>query len=267
VEKRDIARRFRLPLALTAGIMLYGIVGYAVIIPGATPLDGLYWTVLTLGGVGFRDTQLAGPGAEMFSISLILGLLVAVIVTAAIGSDLVASGDLARARRRRRMKRKIEALEAHFILCGFGRVGRAVVAEYRRAGVGVIVIEIDPRSAEELDDLGVPYLIADPQNDGVLEEAGIHRARGIICAVDSDAINAFIALSARTLNPDLVVVARAADPGSVSKLARVGADHVVSPYTLTGHRMATDSLMPRDAGVPDTIGPLANAPSEGVPAS
>ena len=149
------------------------------------------------------------------------------------------------------MGRKIRALEGHFILCGFGRVGRAVLAEYARAGVGVIVIEIDPGAAEELDELGVPYLIADPQNDGVLEEAGIHRARGIVCAVDSDAINAFIALSARTLNPGLVVVARAADPGSVAKLSRVGVDHVVSPYVLTGHRMAEDSLLPRGTPTPD----------------
>ena len=74
-------------------------------------------------------------------------------------------------------------------------------------------------------------------------------ARGIICAVDSDAINAFIALSARTLNPRLVVIARAADPGSVSKLARVGVDHVVSPYALTGMRMAADSLLPRASDV------------------
>ena len=252
MEKRDIVERFWLPVAMTLAIVLYGTLGYAAIIPDATPLDGLYWTVLTLGGVGFRDTQLAGAGAELFSISLIVGLLVAVVVTVAIASDLVASGDLARARRRTKMKKKIAALEGHFILCGFGRVGRAVVAEYERAGVGVIVIEIDPRSTEELDELGVPHLIADPQNDGVLEEAGIHRARGIVCAVDSDAINAFIALSARTLNPDLVVVARAADPGSVSKLTRVGVDHVVSPYILSGHRMAEDSLMPR--GVP-TPGP------------
>jgi voltage-gated potassium channel len=192
-----------------------------------------------------------GAGAELFSISLIVGLLVAVVVTVAIASDLVASGDLARARRRRRMTKKIQALKDHFILCGFGRVGRAVLAEYRRAGVGVIVIEIDARSAEELDELGVPYLIADPQNDGILENAGIHRARGIICAVDSDAINAFIALSARTLNPALVVVARAADPGSVSKLTRVGVDHVVSPYALTGHRMAEDSLLPRGTPSPE----------------
>jgi voltage-gated potassium channel len=98
--------------------------------------------------------------------------------------------------------------------------------------------------------MGVPFLIADPQNDGVLEEAGIHRARGIICAVDSDAINAFIALSARTLNPNLVLVARAADPHSESKLRRVGVHHVVSPYSLSGRRMAVDSLMPlADEGV------------------
>ncbi|MBJ7456816.1 MAG: NAD-binding protein [Thermoleophilia bacterium] len=252
MEPRDIAERFWLPVAMTVVIVLYGTLGYTVFIDDASPLDGLYWTVLTLGGVGFRDTELAGPGGELFSISLIVGLLVAVVVTAAIGSDLVASGDLARARRRRKMRKKIEALRDHFILCGFGRVGRAVVTEYRRAGVGVIVIEIDDRSADELDELGLPYLIADPQNDGVLEEAGIHRARGIVCAVDSDAINAFIALSARTLNPELVVVARAAEPTSVSKLTRVGVDHVVSPYTLTGRRMAEDSLLPRGAAAPAT---------------
>jgi voltage-gated potassium channel len=251
VEIRDIVDRFWLPVAMTLGVVLYGTLGYAAIIPGATPLDGLYWTVLTLGGVGFRDTELAGAGAEIFSISLIVGLLVAVVVTVAIASDLVASGDLARARRRVKMGKRIDALRDHFILCGFGRVGRAVLTEYQRAGVGVIVIEIDGRSAEELEASGVPHLIADPQNDGVLEQAGIHRARGIVCAVDSDAINAFIALSARTLNPDLVVVARAADPGSVSKLARVGVDHVVSPYVLTGHRMAGDSLLPRGAPAPD----------------
>ena len=249
METRDIVRRFWLPLAMTLVVVVYGTIGYAFIIDGATLLDGLYWTVLTLGGVGFRDTQLAGPGAEVFSISLIVGLLVAVVVTAAIAGDLVASGDLARARRRRRMRKKIEALEEHFILCGFGRVGRAVVNEYRRAGVPVIVIELDEHLAGELDDSGLPYLIADPQHDGVLEEAGIHRARGIVCAVGSDAVNAFIALSARTLNPELMVVARAADEESVSKLIRVGVDHVVSPYTLTGHRMAADSLMPRRVDV------------------
>jgi voltage-gated potassium channel len=252
VEGWNIAARFRLPLAITVAVVLYGTLGYTIAIPGATPLDGLYWTVLTLGGVGYRDTELVGAGGEIFSITLIVGLLVAVVITAAIGSELIASGELARVRRGRRMKRKIEALTGHFILCGFGRVGRAVVGEYRASGVGVIVIEIDGSMSRELDELGLPYLIADPQNDGVLEEAGVHRARGIICAVDSDAINAFIALSARTLNPDLVVVARAADPDSVSKLARVGVDHVVSPYTLTGHRMAADSLLPRGTPTPDT---------------
>ena len=244
MDTREVIRRFRLPVALTISLIVYGTIGYTVIVHSATPIDAFYWTILTLGGVGFRDTEASGAFAEMFSVSLVIGLLVAVVATAAIGSDLIASGDLARSRRRRRMHRRIEALSGHFVLCGYGRVGRAVVEEYQGRGVAVVVIEIDPRSAEELDELGVPHLIADPQNDGVLEEAGIHRARGIICAVDSDAINAFIALSARTLNPGLVLVARAADPHSESKLRRVGVHHVVSPYSLSGQRMAVDSLMP-----------------------
>ncbi len=244
MDAREVIRRFRLPVALTVGLLVYGTVGYTLIVDRATPVDAFYWTILTLGGVGFRDTEGSGALAELFSVSLVVGLLVAVVITASIGSDLIASGDLARSRRRRRMHRRIEALSGHFILCGYGRVGRAVVEEYKGRGVEVVVIEIDPRSAEELEEMGVPYLIADPQNDGVLEEAGIHRARGIVCAVDSDAINAFIALSARTLNPALVLVARAADPHSESKLRRVGVHHVVSPYSLSGQRMAVNSLMP-----------------------
>lgn len=215
---RAIALRFRLPLFITAALIIYGSVGYQLIDDHASLLDGLYWTILTLGGVGFRDTRATGPAGELFSISLIVGLLIVVAATLAIGSDLVASGELSRARRRRRMDRRIAALHDHFVLCGFGRVGRAVIAEYREQQVPVVVIEMDESLRPELEDLDVPHLIADAQNDGVLEEAGIHRARGIVCAVDSDAINAFIALSARTLNQRLAIVARASDPGSVAKL-------------------------------------------------
>ncbi len=265
METREIIRRFRVPVALTISLIIYGTIGYTVIVHSATPVDAFYWTILTLGGVGFRDTEASGAFAEMFSVSLVVGLLVAVVVTAGIGSDLVASGDLARSRRRRRMKKRLEALNGHFVLCGYGRVGRAVVEEYKGRGVEVVVIEIDHRSQEELEQMGVPFLIADPQNDGVLEEAGIHRARGIICAVNSDAINAFIALSARTLNPNLVLVARAADPHSESKLRRVGVHHVVSPYSLSGQRMAVDSLMPL-AGEGLNSLDLIDDPPESAPA-
>ena len=258
---REVIRRFRLPVALTVSLVVYGTIGYTVIVHSATPVDAFYWTILTLGGVGFHDTEASGAFAEMFSVSLVVGLLVAVVITAAIGSDLIASGDLARSRRRRRMRRRIEALDGHYILCGYGRVGRAVIEEYKARRVPVVAIEVNPAAAEELDELDVPYLIADPQNDGVLEEAGIHRARGIICAVDSDAINAFIALSARTLNPDLVLVARAADPHSESKLRRVGVHHVVSPYSLSGQRMAMDALMPRPGEGAAPAEPPADAPA------
>jgi voltage-gated potassium channel len=242
MELREIARRFWLPMAMLAAVVAYGVLGYTAIVARASPLDALYWTVLTLGGVGFRDTERSGAVAELFSISLIVALLAAVVVAVAIASELVGSGDLTRTLRRRRMRKRIAALRDHFILCGYGRVGRAVAEEYRIRDVPLIVIEVDARSAEELEERGVPHLIADPQHDGVLEEAGIHVARGLVCAVDCDAVNAFIALSARTLNPRLTIVARASDPSSVAKLTRVGADRVVSPYTRSGQRMALDSL-------------------------
>ena len=253
MELREIARRFWLPMAMLAAVVVYGILGYTAIVRGATPLDGAYWTVLTLGGVGFHDTENSGPGAELFSISLIVALLVAVVVAVAIASDLAASGDLARTLRRRRMRKRIAALRDHFILCGYGRVGRAVAQEYRVRGVPLIVIELDPRSAAELEEADVPHLIADPQHDGVLEEAGIAEARGLIAAVDSDAVNAFIALSARTLDPRLTIVARASDPESVSKLTRVGADSV--GLALHAERPAHGARLARRPRDPGSLAP------------
>ena len=242
MELREIARRFWLPMAMLAAVVAYGILGYTAIVRGATPLDGAYWTVLTLGGVGFHDTENSGPGAELFSISLIVALLVAVVVAVAIASDLAASGDLARTLRRRRMRKRIAALRDHFILCGYGRVGRAVAEEYRARGVPLIVIELDPRSAAELEEAdAAPPDRRPPARRGARggrhrRGPGAHRRRRL-------------RRRQRVHRPErahpqprLTIVARASDPESVSKLTRVGADSVVSPYTLSGQRMALDSL-------------------------
>lgn len=216
--------------------------GYLVLIGNASPLDALYWTFLTVGGVGFRDTEPIGVAAELFSISLIILLVVGVALSAGIATDLLASGDLAALRLVRRRKRMIDELNDHYIICGYGRVGRAVTAELTRGGVSFVVADIDPRYSEELTAKGIPFLIADPSHDAVLLEAGIVRARGLVCGVDSDAVNVFIALTARGLNPDLMIVARASEVEAVGKLERAGADAVVSPYELTGRAIARRAM-------------------------
>ena len=229
-------------MLLLLGTVVYGVLGYVALVDGASPLDALYWTFLTVGGVGFRDTEKFGVLAEVFSISLIILLVVGVALSAGIATDLLASGEMAKLRVGRRRTRMIDELTDHYVICGYGRVGRAVTEELTRGGIRFVVADIDARYTEELTAKAIPFLIADPSHDAVLIEAGILRARGLVCGVDSDAVNVFIALTARGLNPDLMIVARASEAESVGKLERAGADAVVSPYELTGRAIAKRAL-------------------------
>lgn len=240
---RFLFRRFRVPVLLFSAVMLYGVLGYTLLVDGADPIDALYWTTLTFGGVGFQDTYPLGDVAEMFSISLISGLVIAVAFVLGILTDLLASGDLATMHSDRRRRRMIERLTGHVVVCGFGRVGRAAVEELRESEMDVLVLEIDPSHKDELEHLGLPYIFDDPSHDSTLLRAGVDRAAALVCAVDNDAVNVFIALTARTLCPGLHIIARAADPESVRKLHRAGADEVVSPYIVSGHAMARKALM------------------------
>lgn len=233
-----IIPRFRVPGLVLFATVAYGTIGYMVLVQGASVIDGMYWTVLTLGGVGYRDTFVLGEGAEAFSISLIVMLLISVALFVGAGSNLVASGDLTRRVRRRRVVRSLDALSNHVIVCGDGRVGRAAVTDLQVDGTPVSVVDNDPRHEEALVDAGVPHLISEPEHESVLRRLGIERARGLICAVDSDAVNVYITLTARALCPNITIVARASDPDSIEVLQRAGADSVVSPYIVSGKQMA-----------------------------
>ena len=152
------------------------------------------------------------------------------------------------------MQRRISGLQDHFIVCAYGRVGRAVVRELEAEGVPFVVID----SKESLEGLmrsdGVPCIIDDPSKEGVLRMAGIERARALICAVDSDAVNVYITLTARSIHPDLFIVARASDPDSPERLYRAGADRVISPYVSAGRHMALLGLRPRVVDYLDVVG-------------
>lgn len=238
VDQRSIPRRFLLPGLFLLGTVIYGTIGYWILIPHADPMDGLYWTVLTLGGVGYRDTTGFGAGYEAFSISLVVLLFVSVALFITVGTQLAASGDLARRLRRRRVAKDMEALNGHVIVCGYGRVGRASVIRLLEAGTEVAVVDNDPRHEEELIELAVPHLISEPEHEAVLKRLGITRASALICAVDSDAVNVYITITARALCPGLTIVARAADSETIDILERAGADSVVSPYIISGGQMA-----------------------------
>ena len=233
--------RFRLPLVLVLAAMAFGTIGNWL--EGHNLLDAVYRTILTLSTVGVGTPEPEGVFAKLFTISLILFGVVAAFTAIGVITSIVASGELSTWIRRRYLARRVDRLEGHYVVCAYGRVGRAVIDELRRHGTPSVVIESKPDLAPP-DESDLAFVLGDSTDEAVLRSAGIERARGLICAVDSDAANVFITLTARAINPGLRIIARAAEAASVDKLTRAGADEVVSPYRLSGRRMAVLCLQP-----------------------
>ncbi len=228
---------------LLVGAIAFGTIGYMVVEHWSF-LDSLFMTVLTLSTVGFQEVRPLSDAGEIFTITLIaLGVSVALVAIALI-AQLVAEAELGDRRGRKRMQRRIDDMRDHYIVCAYGRVGRAVARELEAASVVFVVIDPLVSLQERMVADGVAYLIEDPSLEPVLERAGVERARGLFCAVDSDATNVYITLMARSLNPELMIVARASEPGSAARLERAGANRVMSPFVSSGRHMAIMGLRP-----------------------
>jgi len=252
VLPRRIIARSRLPVLVVVLAIGYGTAGYWLV-EGKNLFNAFYETVLTLSTVGVGTGPPPGAGGKLFTASLILFGVVALFTAIGVGTEVVASGELRRWLRMNQITRSIGRLSGHYVVCAYGRVGRAVLEELRRRGCTTVVIESKPELEPPLEAHGGPYLSGDPADETVLKQAGIERARGLICAVDSDAANVYITLTARALNPDLRIVARASERSSIDKLVRAGADEVVSPYGLTGRRMAILAVQPTVLEVLDLL--------------
>jgi len=165
----------------------------------------------------------------------------------------VMEGQLGQTVRRRRMERAIERLREHFIICGYGRVGREIVAGFEHEGVPFVLVDVNQQSLDEAAAKGHLVIMGSPASDEVLRRAGIETARGLIAATDNDAENIYVTLATRGLRPDLFVVARANHPDAESKLQRAGADRIISPYSVGGRRMAMLALRPHSVEFVDTV--------------
>lgn len=238
-----ILRRFRLSLLLLVVAVVYGTLGYQLL-ESWSAIDSLYMTVITLTTVGFAEVNPLDGGGRIFTISVLLLGLVAVFSAVGAGTELLASGELGKSLRRRRVQQRVGKLRDQFIVCGYGRVGAAAADELLADGVDVVVIDPEPGHAAALDDAGIPHIVGDATEEAVLKEAGIEVDQGMVCAVDSDEANVYITITARALNPDLRIVARAGRPESVETLRRAGANRIVSPYAVSGKQMAFLSLRP-----------------------
>jgi voltage-gated potassium channel len=166
-------------------------------------------------------------------------------------TELLVAGHVAELLSARRMQKMIDATSDHFIICGYGRVGRQVARDLRGAGARYVIIDHDPANRELASQVGVRFIEAEPSDDRALRQAGIERARAVVACVDSDAENVFITLTARELSPDIAIVARAAQEDSERKLIRAGATRVISPYKASGAEMARLALHPQVSGVVD----------------
>jgi voltage-gated potassium channel len=228
-------RRLRLALAMLTGVFLIGIIGYVLL--GFSLLDATYQTVTTVATVGFREVQPLDETGKVFTIVLILVGVGTALYTFSVVLETLFEGHLRELFGRRRMERQIDAMRDHVIVCGWGRVGRAITA----AQADMVIVDRDAARVPETELLSV---IGDATEDQVLERAGLARARALVAALDGDAGNLFVTLSARSLRPDLFIVARARVEETEEKLRRAGADRVVNPQSIGGARIAAFILQP-----------------------
>jgi voltage-gated potassium channel len=200
--------------------------------------------------VGFREVRPLSSTGKIFTMVLILAGVGTALYALTQLLEAAVDGHLLQHMEARRMDRAIAGMDDHVIICGWGRVGRASAVHLSATGQRVVVVDRNP---ERLADLEYPYVLGDIGDDEVLRKAGIGRARALVAALDTDADNVYVTLSARALRPDLVIIARARSDESTSKLLRAGADRVVNPQLIGGRRMAAFALAPDVADFLDVV--------------
>lgn len=231
---------------------MLGTAGYMVI-EGWSFGDALYMTIMVVTTIGFREVQPMDEKGRAFTMALaVIGI--GAIFYALLGVfQFLIEGELAAILGVRRMKGRIESLRDHYILCGYGRVGTEIAHEFKERGIPFVIVESNPAAIEEAQAAGHLVVHGDATTDAALRDAGIERARGLLAASDSDSGNTFIVLTAKSLRPDLYVVARAGRMESEARMLRAGADRVFSPYIIAGRQMALSALQPMVVEFIDTL--------------
>ncbi len=228
---------------LMSVVVAIGVGGY-VWIEGYSPLEALYMTIITISTVGFGEVRPLSDAGRLFTIFLIISSVGIVTYSVSSLSLLLLDGSLQHYLRQWRMRKAIQRLHRHIIICGYGTTGRHVIQELRRYHSSFIVIEHDPEVIEQLKAHGILTLAGDALDDEVLLQAGIRRARALITTLRTDSDNVFVVLSARRLAPHLHIVARCADETTEQKLRIAGADSVILPDKIGGTHMALRILKP-----------------------
>ncbi len=238
--RSDPMQRLWWASAIIALLLFSGTAGY-IVLEGYSFLDALYMTVITLSSVGYGEVQTLSPIGRMFTTILIfcgVGTLAYGISQIA---ELLIEGKLFLQQRR---EAAIQKMSNHVIICGYGRIGKKVAERLRDRKLEFVVIEQNEEHFDALEKAGYRYIHGDARDDSVLQKAGITSARAIVATLSSDADNVYVVLSARNLNKDLHIVARAGQMVTYDKLVQAGANKVISPYEIGAHYIASAVLRP-----------------------
>src|SRR5881397_219745 len=244
--------RFRLAFILLAVVIVVGVASY-MLIDGWNFLDSFYMVIITISTVGYTEVHPQDVAGRMFSTALIVVGVGTMLYGFGVFAETLADNAFGRYRRDRQLQRDLNQLRDHFIICGYGRIGTQVVAEFEEHRVPYVVIDQTEEALERIRAEGRLHIEGDASKEEILKQAGIDRARGLVSAVDSDERAVYIVLAARALNPNLYIVARAGRPESIRRLELAGATRTISPYLMAGHRMAELAIRPAMVDVLDTL--------------
>ena len=212
-------------------------------IEGWSWLDSFYMVVITLSTIGYGEVHPLSDAGRIFNIVLIFAGVALVFLMIGALTQALLEFELGRFFGRRRMERELAGLKDHYIICGAGRVGSSVAREFARKPCPFVVIEAAEAGAKDLDSKWL-VLIGDAASEKILRQAGVERARGLVAAATTDATNVYIVLTAKGLNPNLKIIARASAENAEKHLKKAGADVVISPYAAAGQRIAQSFLRP-----------------------
>jgi voltage-gated potassium channel len=237
------ARQIVKGVTILLGVLFIGTSGY-ILIEGWSFLDALYMTVITIATVGYREVGRLSEGGRIFTIFLILFGVGIIAYLLGMVAQAMVDLQVKTIFGRRKLGQKIKSIKNHYIICGYGRIGKIICRELRANNIPIVVIDDHGPAMEGLEEEGVPHIVGDATSEDLLMEAHIERAKGLVSVVASDSDNVFITMSARSLNPGLFILARAEEEPTEKKLLRAGANKVVMPYLIGGQKMAHTLVKP-----------------------
>src|SRR5438128_5514752 len=236
-------RRFRLAGILLAIVIAVGVTGY-VLIDGWNFLDSFFMVIITISTVGYTEVHPQGPVGRVFTSGLIVIGVATMLYGFGVFAQTLTDNVFGKYRRDRQLQRELDQLRDHFIICGYGRIGTQIVAEFEVHKVAYVVIDQTEEAIERIRAERRLHIEGDASKEEILKQAGIERARGLVSAVDSDERAVYIVLAARALNPDIYILSRAGLPDSIRRLELAGAHRVISPYRMAGRQIVQLALRP-----------------------